>query len=119
MTTQYDDIGVKYEEIRDLHISKPTDANVEAAVQPFIKGAKVLDLACGTGYYFQKFLSWGAKKVVGVDISKGMIKAAKATSANMDELTFYVADCSIPVRYEDGSFDVVFRAWLLDYASNG
>ena len=51
MSTQYDDIGATYEEMRKLPISVLQDANVEAAVVPFVKGAKVLDLACGTGYY--------------------------------------------------------------------
>lgn len=61
MSTQYDDMGAAYEEMRKLPISVLQDANVEAAVAPFIKGAKVLDLACGKGYYSKKFLEWGAK----------------------------------------------------------
>lgn len=119
MTTQYDDIGATYEEMKKLPVAKLEHANVEAAVSPFIKGAKVLDLACGTGYYSKKFLGWGAKQVLGVDISKGMVDAANAASANLHGLKFHVADGSVPVQYEDGPFDVVFGAWLLNYASNG
>ena len=119
MSTQYDDIGAAYEEMRKLPISILQDANVEAAVAPFIKGAKVLDLACGTGYYSKKFLEWGAKQVVGIDISKGMVDAANAASMNSDRLSFYVGDCSVPARHKDGGFDVVFGAWLLNYASDG
>ncbi len=119
MSTQYDDIGATYEEMRKLPITTLQDANVEAAVAPFIKGAKVLDLACGTGYFSKKFLEWGAKQVVGVDISKGMVDAANATLINLEGLSFHVADCSDPMRYEDGPFDVVFGAWLLNYAANG
>ena len=119
MSSQYDDIGATYEEMRKLPISKLQDANVKAAVAPFIKGAKVLDLACGTGYYSKKFLDWGAKQVVGIDISKGMVDAANAASANLDRLSFHVGNCSVPVRHKDGPFDVVFGAWLLNYASDG
>ena len=119
MSTQYDDIGATYEEMRKLPISILQDANVEAAVAPLIKGAKVLDLACGTGYYSKKFLEWGAKQVVGIDISKGMIDAASAATTSMDRLSFHIGDCSIPVRYKDGPFDMVFGAWLLTYASDG
>lgn len=61
VSTQYDDMGAAYEEMRKLPISVLQDANVEAAVAPFIKGAKVLDLACGTGHYSKKFFEWGAK----------------------------------------------------------
>lgn len=119
MSTQYDDIGATYEEMRNLPISILQDANVEAAVAPLIKGGKVLDLACGTGYYSKKLLEWGAKQVVGIDISKGMIDSANATTTNPDRLSFHAGDCSIPVRYKDGPFDVVFGAWLLNYASDG
>lgn len=122
MSTQYDDIGATYEEMRNLPIALLQDANVEAAITPLLKDAKVLDLACGTGYYSRKFLSFGATHVVGVDISKGMIDAANAgtpTSSKPNGLTFHVADCSLPHRYEEGPFDVVFGAWLLNYASTG
>ncbi len=118
MSTQYDDIGATYEEMRQLPVSILQDANVEAAIAPFIKDAKVLDLACGTGYYSQKFLEWGAKQVVGVDISKGMVDAANAGSAHLDRLRFHVGDCSVPFQYDGGPFDVVFGAWLLNYASD-
>ena len=119
MSTQYDDIGATYEEMRKLPGPILQDANVEAAVAPLIKGAKVLDLACGTGYYSKKFLEWGAKQVVGIDVSKGMIDAANAATTNLDRLSFHIGDCSVPVRYTDGPFDMVFGAWLLNYASNG
>lgn len=119
MSTQYDDIGAAYEEMRKLPISMLQDANIEAAVAPFIKGAKVLDLACGTGYYSRLFLEWGAKQVVGIDISKAMVDAANAASTNSDRLGFYIEDCSVPVQHKDGPFDIVFGAWLLNYASDG
>ncbi|MCJ1449747.1 hypothetical protein MMC28_000075 [Mycoblastus sanguinarius] len=118
MSTQYDEIGTSYEEMRKLPAAILQDANVEAAVAPYIKGAKVLDLACGTGYYSRKFLNWGAEKVVGVDISKAMIEGAKAASSS-NELSFQVGDCSKPVQFEGGPFDLVFGAWLLNYASSG
>lgn len=119
MSAQYDDIGAKYEELRKQPYSILIDANVEAAVTPFIKGAKVLDLACGTGYYSIKFLEWGATQVVGVDISQAMVNAANAATTKLDRLSFHVGDCSIPVHHQQGPFDLVFGAWLLNYASDG
>lgn len=119
MSNQYDDMRAAYEEMRKLPISVLQDVNVEAAVAPFIKGAQVLDLACGMGYYSEKFLEWGAKQVVGIDISKAMVDAASAASTNLDRLGFYVEDCSIPVQHKDGPFDILFGAWLLNYASDG
>ena len=119
MSAQYDVIGATYEEFRNLPLTTLQDANVKAAVAPFIKNAKVLDLACGTGYYSRKFLEWGANQVVGIDISNEMVDAANAASSNLDRLEFHVGDCSVPVQYQNGPFDMVFGAWLLNYASNG
>ena len=84
MSTQYDDIGATYEEMRKLPITILQGANVEAAVAPFIEGAKVLDLAYGTGYYSKKFLECGAKQFVGVDVFKKMVEAANATLINLE-----------------------------------
>lgn len=48
-----------------------------------------------------------------------MVDAANTTSTNLDILNFLVADCSVPMQYQDAPFDVVFGAWLLNYASSG
>lgn len=48
-----------------------------------------------------------------------MVDAANAASTNSDRLSFYVEDCSVPVQQNDGPFDIVFGAWLLNYASDG
>ncbi|KAL9013473.1 MAG: hypothetical protein Q9173_001829 [Seirophora scorigena] len=117
MSTQYNDIGTLYDEMRKLPVATIEHDNVQAAVTPYIMGANVLDLACGSGHYSKPFLTWGAATVLGVDISSAMINAAQQSSAADYRLTFHVADCSIPQRYDGGPFDLVFGAWLLNYAS--
>ena len=97
----------------------PQDANVEAAVAPFVKGAKNLDLACGTGYYSNTFFEWGAKRVIVADILKALVDAANIASTNLDGLNFLVADCSVPIQHGNGPFEVVLGDWLLNYASCG
>ena len=52
MSTQYDDIGSAYDEMKKLPVAILERENVKAALAPHIHGAKVLDLACGTGYYW-------------------------------------------------------------------
>jgi SAM-dependent methyltransferase len=68
-------------------------------------------------------LKWEASKVVGVDISSTMIEQARAACShippNSGTIGFQVADCSNPVPYEEGPFDLVFGAWLLNYAPSG
>ena len=85
-------------------------------VKPFIKGSKVLDLACGTGYYSRYVLEWGAAKVVGIDISKPMIEEAQKALSGL-EASFYVGDLSQPnLKVEGRPFDIVIGSWLLNYA---
>ena len=120
MSTQYETIQASYDEIRKSSIALIERANVQEALTPFIKDARVLDLACGSGFYSHHFPSWGASKVVGVDISPAMIQEARL-QAHPDSaaIEFRIADCSKPVSYEGGPFDVVFGAWLLNYAPSG
>lgn len=124
MPAQYDTIQAAYDAYRKSSISVIERANVEEAVAPFIKDARVLDLACGTGFYSYHLSNWGAKRVVGVDISSAMIEQAQRTAnshipPNGATIDFKVADCAVPVPYEGGPFDLVFAAWLLNYASSG
>ena len=123
MSTQYDTIQAPYDQMRKRSVALIERANVQKILAPFIKDACVLDLACGSGFYSYQFLKWGASKVVGVDISPAMIEEARAGSSPLPSdsatIDFRVADCSKPVSYKGGPFDVVFGAWLLNYAPSG
>lgn len=121
MSTQYDKIGPVYNELKSLPASGIERVNVRDAVAPHVKGAKVLDLACGTGYYTRALLEWGAKEVVGMDISPEMIKVAKAETeqaalAEGQKYSFTVGDASQPFKLESAPFDLVLGIWLLNYA---
>lgn len=123
MPTQYDTIQAPYDEIRKTTNALIERANVQEAVASLIKDARVLDLACGSGFYSYHFLKWGASKVVGIDISPAMIEEARAAGSripsNSATIAFRIDDCSKPVPYAGGPFDVVFGAWLLNYAPSG
>lgn len=122
MSTQYNTIGTRYNDMKALPAAKLERSNVHEAVAPYVSGANVLDLACGTGYYSLALLEWGATSVVGVDISQAMIDGATsaANAANVaGRARFLVGDCSKPVAFEGGPFDFVVAAWLLNYASSG
>ncbi|KAL8949027.1 MAG: hypothetical protein Q9222_004836 [Ikaeria aurantiellina] len=134
MSTQYNTIQAPYDYIRKKSIACIEHENVQAAVAPFIQGARVLELACGSGFYTYSFLKWGAASVFGVDISEIMIEEARrigntidtadpnplsagiSTSDNNGKVDFMLADCSRPQAYPKGPFDIVFGAWLLNYA---
>ncbi|KIX09114.1 uncharacterized protein Z518_00192 [Rhinocladiella mackenziei CBS 650.93] len=134
MTTQYDAIGLAYESLKRLPAAMLERNSLCAALTPFLShpaseetnggsdsGAKVLDLACGTGYYSRLLLSWGASQVVGVDISSAMVEAAESSCSQSgispNRLSFRVGDCIQPLVLDSGPFDVVLGAWFLNYAS--
>jgi SAM-dependent methyltransferase len=71
------------------------------------KGAKVLDLGCGTGFY-TKILSQKGIDVIGLDYSKVGIFKAKET---LKDLEFVIADANgIPFKYN--KFDLIFAKGL-------
>ncbi|KAL8640991.1 MAG: hypothetical protein Q9228_002145 [Teloschistes exilis] len=115
MSTQYDSIVEQYDEFRKKVGTRLENYNIQQALAPYIKGAKILDLACGTGHYSHQLIDWGASQVVGVDISAGMIATAKARAISSD-VSYQIEDCSKPKKIEGGPFDIVFGSWLLNYA---
>jgi toxoflavin synthase len=119
MSTQYDNIGTAYNDLKALPAARMERISVRDAVAPYVKGARVLDLACGTGYYTRALLEWGAAEVVGMDISPEMVKAAKAATgpaAGGQTCSFAVGDAAEPFKLESGPFDLVLGVWLLNYA---
>lgn len=125
MSVQYDAIQGPYAYLRTKSISLIERENVQTTVAPFIKNARVLELACGSGFYTYQFLKWGASSVVGVDISPVMLEGARQQGSALtetsaipyDDMTEFIqADCSIPTTYPGGPFDLVFGAWLFNYA---
>lgn len=119
--TQYDAIGIAYESMKLLASSRLERDNEHAGVEPFIKGASVLDLACGTGYFSRLLISWGASRVVGVDISPTMVEAAAQQTPQGSNITYRVGDATKPFPEDitkEGPFDLAIGVWLLNYASS-
>ena len=82
-----------------------------------LKGLKVLDLACGSGYFTRLLKDWGAEKVVGVDISKEMIDLAIERERESPQgIEYRVGDITKIGKIEE--FDVVFAGFLLHYSSS-
>jgi SAM-dependent methyltransferase len=58
---------------------------------PLVRGAKVLDIACGSGYGSQLLLDSGAKSVDGVDISEKMVLHAQDRYSD-EGIHFHIGD---------------------------
>lgn len=137
MTSHYDTIQGPYDYCRLTSIAFIERENVQTIIAPLLEtgNANVLELACGSGFYTLPLLEWGANSVVAVDASAVMLEAARRRvekSLVNNELwsrkscRFAQADCSIPTPHylndiqqtddTDRRFDLVFAAWLLNYA---
>ncbi|GEM_PF-1550314 len=82
---------------------------------PYIKGKKVLDLACGTGYG-SFLLSLYSQKVIGVDISLEAIQLARE-KYKRNNLSFVVSD-AMSTPFQDHSFDIIISFETIEHIKN-
>lgn len=121
MSTQYNAIRAPYDELRKGYLSMIERENVREAIAPYIQGAKVLELACGSGFYTTYLVRWGASRVLAADISSVMLEEAQRAvdSAGFGpQVTLLEADCGKPKEYGGGPFQVVVGGWILNYAAD-
>jgi ubiquinone/menaquinone biosynthesis C-methylase UbiE len=85
---------------------------VEGALGP-VTGRSVLDLGCGTGRHALRLAAGGAR-VTGVDFSSGMLAQARAKPGAAD-VEWVVHDLAASLPFEDGRFDCVLSALVLDH----
>lgn len=70
-----------------------------------LSGLSVLDIGCGTGGLLRSLAGSGASRLVGIDLSSGMLNVARglAGTANIDFIEASAGEIPVP----DRSFDVV------------
>lgn len=118
---QYDKFQDAYDVSRNTSIALIEKENVRSEIEPWIQGARVLELACGSGFYTYDLVKWGAASVLAVDISPVMVaEAERRASFEPDhvknKVEFLVVDCGDTRTFPGAPFDLVFAAWLLDNA---
>ncbi len=115
MTTDYNRIGALYRRAKEqpwrLRIEGPSMMTLIGDV----RGKKVVDMACGEGFFTRKLKQAGAGRTVGFDISEEMIALAKAHEAkDPSGVEYFVADARSAEA--DAVFDLAVSGWLLVYA---
>jgi len=115
MSTNYDEIATEYKRAKQqpwrLHVEHFTLFRLLGD----LRGKTVIDLACGEGFFTRSIKRAGAARVLGVDISQGMIDLARGEEVNNPlGIEYLVQDVT---RLNLGeTFDVVVAAYLLNYA---
>ena len=73
MTEQYDSIAREYQRTKESPLRRHVEAYSFFHMVGDVTGLRVLDLACGDGFYTRLLKKAGATVVMGVDISTEMI----------------------------------------------
>ena len=124
MSKQYDGIQEEYDDWRRGADAEFEKENFLRTLLPLVKGASVLELACGSGFYTFDLVSWGiAHSIHAVDVSPVMLSAAEADPRRSrlpfpQRVTFQAADVSLPQSFPAAPYDAVVAGWLLTYAPN-
>lgn len=111
----FDDIAPTYDKLNhilSLNIDKSWRSK---SVKQVLKGKHdvVLDIACGTGDFSIELAQKGIEKVIGVDISEGMMKIGmeKVKALGLEDKISMHVDDSESLSLEDNSIDAVTVAF--------
>ena len=115
MTTNYDPIAEQYARAKQ----QPWRAYIEAFTLMRLigdpTGKRVIDIACGDGFYTRMIRQRGAANVTGVDLSEKMIGLARASEARQQLGIDYIVgdgrDLGVAANY-----DLAVAAYFLNYA---
>lgn len=101
------------------HVSDPTDSTFHSLYEkpairaelPNLSDLEVISIGCGSGLDTRWLADNGAKRVVGIDISEGLIEIAKK---NNPDLEFQEMDME-QLDFPDGSFDLAYSSLAIHY----
>jgi SAM-dependent methyltransferase len=115
VSAEYDSLVRAYQRSKSLPFRVYSEIPNHLELLGDLRGASVLDLACGEGFYTRLIRQNGAARVVGADVSAGMIALARLQEQDLVHGIEYVVAAaeSIP---DLGAFDLVSAAYLLNCA---
>ena len=112
---EYDSIACGYRESKQLSFRYHVERYTLFRTLGDIRGADVLDLACGDGFYTRLLKEAGASSITGVDLSAEMIRLAEESERRRPLGCQYVRADAADFR-PSGPVDLVVAAYLLNYA---
>ncbi|WP_123534884.1 class I SAM-dependent methyltransferase [Halosimplex salinum] len=118
----YDDLATGYEDITGAAIREHYEWPAVRDLLPPLDGARILDAACGDGFYTERLADAGADPV-GVDASSAMLERARerfaGDEAHAADVPLHEADLTdgLPV-FDDHSFDLVLCQLALEHVAD-
>ncbi|MDJ0928351.1 MAG: methyltransferase domain-containing protein [Gammaproteobacteria bacterium] len=114
MAAQYDRIAEPYRRTQSSPLRQWVEVPSLFSRLGDIFGCRVLELACGDGFYSRQLAAAGAT-VLAVDISPAMIELARAAERDDPHgVEYHCADVACLPDF--GQFDLVVATYLLHYA---
>ena len=105
--------GYKAIRDRETNLNDLLEQPAMKRLLPDVTGKAVLDLGCGYGHNCVDFIERGAKKVVGIDISKKMLEVANRESSHekIEYINMSMTDISsLPCK-----FDLIYSSLAFHY----
>ncbi len=108
----YDDYGTWYDEERNNTYYYSLINDIETGVvREYATDKKTLEIGCGTGIILSQ-VSKFTQKSWGIDLSSGMLEAAKKKNLNVKEAN------AVNIPFDDEEFDVVYSFKVLAHIPN-
>jgi ubiquinone/menaquinone biosynthesis C-methylase UbiE len=83
---------------------------------PDLRGARIVDLGCGFGWFCRWARNQGAQWMLAFDVSENMLK--RAIEMTSDDAVVYRRSDLEEIELPEGEFDLVFSSLALHYIEN-
>lgn len=104
--TYYDDFSAGYERERSRGYHAMLDELESSLVEPYCGNARILEAGCGTGLILER-LAPLASQAVGVDLSQGMLRKARARGLQVMQGSI------LQLPFSNDAFDVTYSFKVL------
>jgi toxoflavin synthase len=110
--SQFDDLGRVYEEMFKLPWRRHLEVPTVFGLLGDLAGRAVLDIGSGSGWYCKRLAEHGAREVVGLDVSSGMVDYARRHNS-CSQITYLLGELPAEMR---GRFDIALSVYVFPYA---
>lgn len=111
--SDFDEIGQLYDDTFTLPWRRYLEVPTVLDLLGDLTGKSVLDLGSGSGWYCAQLARKGARRVVGLDVSSGMVDYARKHNAH-PRIEYLLGDLPDELR---GHFDAVLSVYVFGYAT--